>query len=390
MIITENILRSIVRRVLSETLDRSYRYDVHHEIPNRIPDWEYDSWDDETDERNRERLSKRLNGKDMSHFTYPNGGKGTSIDSVLKKLGFKKLVYSSFMGGGVGDDVENFIIDKQDYNSNKDKFQQALNFFNYRVVKMYDYNGNDFGYDMDGLYVSIEPVFTHEVEKKDNGIYYHVTPDRNVPKILRQGLVPKDRGQLGVKRPERVYLSPKFDASLVERLENDNGMDYTALEVNLNGLDIKLYNDPYYEGKAVYTVSYIPPNRIKVMDPQPHKLEKERKSNFSKWIEEVCDELGLMFIPEYNAVHGNYNGMDIDLRISIIPNYSSYCIAINGNIKKENKNGRVVNNIWRTNGYLSFNGVSNFKYDEIKPLVIDKYLKKILITGSKAGITGFS
>ena len=190
MVITENILRNIVRRVLSETLDRSYRYDLHNEIPDRIPDWEYDSWDDETDKRNRERLSKRLGGRDMSNFTYPNGEKNTSIDSVLKKLGFIHLQYNSFLGGGLGDDVKNLLIEKEKFNAVKKQFQSALNFFNYKVVKMYDYNGNDFGYDIDGVKITIEPVFTYEVSMKRNGIYYHATPDRNVSKILKQGLVP--------------------------------------------------------------------------------------------------------------------------------------------------------------------------------------------------------
>lgn len=388
MVITENILRTIVRMVLSETLDRSYRYNLHNEIPGRIPDWEYDSWDDETDERNRERLSKRLGGRDMSHFTYPNCGKNTSIDSVLKDMGFIRLRYSSFMGGGVGDDVKNLLIEKDKFNAVKKQFQSALNFFNYKVVKMYDYNGNDFGYDIDGVKITIEPVFTNEVGMKGDGIYYHATPDRNVSKILKQGLVPKDRGQLGAKRPERIYLSPNFDSSLVERLEKDNGIEYTVLTVDLNGMDIKLYNDPYYDNEAVYTVSYIPPSRISVMDPQPHKLERERNNNISKWLEELCDGLGLTFIPEYNAIHGNYNGMEIDLRISIVPNYSSYYMAINGNIKRPNKNGKIINRVWRTNGYLSFGGVSFFKYEEIKPLLINKYLKKILTTGSKVGISG--
>lgn len=386
MVINENRLRNMIRRLLSETMDRSYRYDIHHEIPNRVPDWEHDSWDDETDERNRERLSRRLGGRDMTHFTYPNGGKGTSVDSVMRKMGFKRLAFSEFMGGGVGDDVKKFIIEKGRYAEIKKQFESALNFFNYRVIKMYGYNGNDFGYDIDGLYVAIEPVFTSEVKMKEDGIYYHVTPERNVDKILRQGLVPKDRGQLGVKRPERIYLSPYFDESLVERLERDNGMPYVGLKINLKGMDVKLYNDPYYNGEAVYIVGVIPPNRVKVMDTQPHKAKREREKQFSMWIEELCNELGLVYYPEYNAVHGEYNGMEIDLQIYISENGAFFAPVVNGTIIKTNKNGKRLKTTWRTNGYISVGGNSCFRYEDVKSVIIDKVLRKILTTGSKVGL----
>lgn len=92
-------------------------------------------------------------------------------------------------------------------------------------------------------------------------ILYHATPLSKVPKILKQGLIPKAGNKISF-HPERVYLAvrdvalkmaTKFKAEMLE--------DMAILEVNTKGYT--LYEDPQYTNGAVFVNHPIPPNRIK-------------------------------------------------------------------------------------------------------------------------------
>lgn len=387
--ITKNRFRAILREAIEETLDTSYRGYLHGELKNRIKDWNYDIWDDEAQADNLKKLGSRLH-RDMSDFDIANGGNNTTLFGEMKKLGFIPLHYQTMGGESYDGEIMYFLIDKEKFSQVKQKFQSLLNFFNFRCVKISNYDGQDFGYDMDGIRVALEPYFTQEYETK-NRVFYHATPDRNVQKILKQGLVPKDRGQLGAKRPERIYLTQDFDFDIVSELEDKNGMEYTVLEVDLTSQpQIKLYHDPYYQGKGLYVTSYIPPSCISILNPQPHKQKKQRETKINQWCEDLASSLGLKY--SNRKFEGECNGMGINLQVGIYPIYGHFSLYLNGYIIKRSANGKERKIPFSYRDGVAFKNNSergyqtNFEYDEIKPLLIDTYLKTILTKGTKRQI----
>ena len=384
--ITKNRFRVILREAIEETLDTSYRGYLHGELKNRIKDWNYDIWDDEAQADNLKKLGSRLH-RDMSDFDIANGGNDTTLFGEMKKLGFIPLHYQTMGGKSYDGDIMYFLIDKEKFSQVKQKFQSLLNFFNFRCVKMSDYDGQDFGYDIDGIRVALEPYFTQEYETQ-NRVFYHATPDRNVQKILRQGLVPKDRGQLGAKRPERIYLTQDFDNDIVSELEDKNGMEYTVLKVDLTSQpQIKLYHDPYYEDKGLYVTSYIPPSCISVLNPQPHKQKRQRNAEMQQWFEELASSLGLSY--SNRKFEGECNGMEVNLQVNLYPIYGKFQLYLNGYIMKRSANGKGRKISFNYRDGVIFKSTdghglcSRFEYDEIKPLIIDTYLKAILTKGTK-------
>ena len=385
--INKQKLSAILREAIDETLDTSYRGYLHGEIKNRVHDWDYDIWDDDAQAENLKKLGKKLH-RDMSDFDIANGGKDTSLSSEMKKLGFIPLNYANMDGSSYDGEVEYYLIDMKKIPQVKDKFQSILNFFNYKCINMSYYDGQDFGYDMNGVRVALEPIFTEEITDTKSRVFYHATPDRNVKKILRQGLVPKDRGQLGKQRPERIYLTPNFDPYIIKELENENGMDYTVLKVDLSSQpQIKLYKDPYYSENGLYTVSYIPPSCISVLNPQPHKLQKQRALEIDKWLEELSTSLGLDY--SNGRIEGQSNNMEINLNVGIYPSYNSYYMTLKGYVKKLGANGKTRKTNFDYDNHVTFKsvdgygGTNQFAYEEVKPLLIDKYLKAILTKGTK-------
>ena len=324
----------------------------------------------------------------MSDFDIANGGKGTSLWSEMKKLGFIPLHYMNMDGSSYNGEVEYYLIDREKFSQVREKFQSALNFFNYKCISMSLNDGQDFGYDIDGVRVALEPIFTEEIADTKSRVFYHATPDRNVKKILRQGLVPKDRGQLGKDRAERVYLTPNFDPYIINKLEDNNGMDYTVLKVGLSSQpQIRLYKDPYYSENGLYTVSYIPPSCISVLNPQPHKLQKQRALEIDKWLEELSTSLGLAY--SNGRIEGQSNNMEINLNVGIYPSYNSYYMTLKGYVKKLGANGKTRKTNFDYANHVTFKsldgygGTNQFAYEEVKPLLIDKYLKAILTKGTK-------
>lgn len=387
--ISKEKFQTILREAIEETLDTSYRHNLHNAIKNRVKDWNYDVWDDKAQADNLRKLGSKLH-RDMSGFNIANGGNGTTLFSEMKKLGFIPLHYQTMGGESYNGDIEYYAIDKEKFSQIKDKFQSLLNFFNFRCIKMSNYDGNEFGYDIDGIRVALEPYFTKEYDSQ-NRIFYHATPDRNVKKILRQGLVPKDRGQLGAKRPERIYLTPDYDVDIVEKLEDENSMDYTVLKVDLTSQpQIKLYNDPYYQDRGLYTISYIPPSCISVLNPQPHKQKKQRETKINQWCEDLASSLGLKY--SNRKFEGECNGMGINLQVGIYPIYGHFRLYLNGYIIKRSANGKERKIPFSYRDGVAFKNNSergyqtNFEYDEIKPLLIDTYLKTILTKGTKRQI----
>lgn len=102
-------------------------------------------------------------------------------------------------------------------------------------------------------------------ERKLPPIMYHITPSIHENKILKIGLVTKNKNKLS-SHPGRIYLGKTPEA--VTGLLNDdkftnNYKSFTLFEIDYKKLSqtrkIRFFGDPIYPNKAFYTYENIPP-----------------------------------------------------------------------------------------------------------------------------------
>ena len=106
---------------------------------------------------------------------------------------------------------------------------------------------------------------------------YHLTIQSYEDKILTKGLIPKSKSKLS-KHLDRIYLCSdvEYCYKLITRMKveydyiNNPHLDtkWVIFEIDMEGLDIKLYSDPNYKNKGSYVVDNIPPNRITLFDKE--------------------------------------------------------------------------------------------------------------------------
>ena len=167
-----------------------------------------------------------------------------------------------------------------------DKIYDILEFYKYYITFIEE---NEKGYIL-----AIESYFTKDAREtiKENGnILYHITESRNVPDILRKGLIPKTgkRKYQGGYRyfPERVYLIGN-NPNIVENIDSvirdkefeKNGRQYTILKIDLGKHNISLWYDDASDGKYnVYTLEAIPPSLISIttLDEIQKSIHNERQ-----------------------------------------------------------------------------------------------------------------
>jgi hypothetical protein len=99
-------------------------------------------------------------------------------------------------------------------------------------------------------------------------VLYHLTPTRNVPKILKNGLVPKSRSKKAY-HPDRIYLAKKIEdlsPLSIDFYEGTNIREWTILKINTEIISdyFKIYKDPNFEDKGYYTLNTIHPIAIKI------------------------------------------------------------------------------------------------------------------------------
>ena len=81
--------------------------------------------------------------------------------------------------------------------------------------------------------------------------------------------------------------------------------------------------------------------------------------------------------------------MEINLNVGIYPSYNSYYMTLKGYVKKLGANGKTRKTNFDYGNHVTFKsldgygGTNQFAYEEVKPLLIDKYLKAILTKGTK-------
>ena len=167
-----------------------------------------------------------------------------------------------------------------------DKIYDILEFYKYYITFIEE---NEKGYIL-----AIESYFTkdaREIIKENGNILYHITESRNVPDILRKGLIPKTgkRKYQGGYRyfPERVYLIGN-NPNIVENIDSvirdkefeKNGIQYTILKIDLGKHNISLWYDDASDGKYnVYTLEAIPPSLISIttLDEIQKSIRNERQ-----------------------------------------------------------------------------------------------------------------
>ena len=93
---------------------------------------------------------------------------------------------------------------------------------------------------------------------------YHLTADKNIPKIKEIGLTPKTQGKRST-HPERIYvsLSKKDSDFLFRNLKAYFGKGKgVELVIDTTDLNQTFYQDPNFKGQGVYTYANIPPQAI--------------------------------------------------------------------------------------------------------------------------------
>ena len=97
---------------------------------------------------------------------------------------------------------------------------------------------------------------------------YHVTPSKNIPKIKKNGLLPRDTNRVYFNHPgNRLYLLLNNDeikelSDQLKRGRPEDEKSQTVLEINLHELEThQFFIDPQYEA-GVFTLRGIPPNKI--------------------------------------------------------------------------------------------------------------------------------
>jgi hypothetical protein len=106
-----------------------------------------------------------------------------------------------------------------------------------------------------------------DMEYVPKGIYlYHVTEEKYLPKILKNGLIPKSHGKLS-GHPDRIYLSITIDSAIdiMEQFKNGSFLENPILlRIDISGLYNKYMTDTQFNG-GIYTTQNIPPIHIKQM-----------------------------------------------------------------------------------------------------------------------------
>lgn len=130
-------------------------------------------------------------------------------------------------------------------------------------LEIADSEGLDDEDEFGSLHFEAKYSQTIESEKLPNTVY-HVTDETLVPKIQKQGLVPK-AGSKKTQHPERIYLflDQKNIAGLLDDADFDIGSP-VVLTVDISNFKntTKFFIDPFLEEGGVYVLKNIPPNLI--------------------------------------------------------------------------------------------------------------------------------
>ena len=127
------------------------------------------------------------------------------------------------------------------------------------------------------LKLSFRAKFNVEYKSKSVPPFlYHVCPLRVVPKILKQGLTPRNNGRIA-SHPERVYLFIEYNNGWKNDVatnfkESGKEEPYAYLKIDMRNINpqIKFYYDSNVmtNNPAIYTLEPIPPSAIELIDKE--------------------------------------------------------------------------------------------------------------------------
>jgi len=115
-----------------------------------------------------------------------------------------------------------------------------------------------YGYNINGI-----------IKKKFKQVY-HLTPTRNVDKILEIGLTPRSQAKINA-HPERIYFAltiPGLENLIPKFVELTKQTDWTILAIDCKSFQAPghhVYTDPEFEGLGAFTMANIPPYCITVV-----------------------------------------------------------------------------------------------------------------------------
>lgn len=214
----------------------------------------------------------------------PNRKHNSFCTRVEDELGYQHIMTKSEYDGNYTESTKKYKTTVANYEKTKKQLQSMLNFYGYSIIQ--DCDGIDDYTGEPMKYFTFEVNYNDEIDYSKDPVFYHAAPTQSVNKILKQGLVPKDRKKLDLSRPNRVYLLRTYDDSYFQGLSRKEGQfvgtdwDYTVLKVDLSGMQgkVHLYKDPYSdEGKAFYTSDNIPPSCLSVPTQKKQVLMNNRE-----------------------------------------------------------------------------------------------------------------
>ena len=225
----------------------------------------------------------------------------------VEQLGFDyQRTSREYDGEGRSLYIRSYFIPEEKYSDDVvRKLEQLCNFYGFQIISHSNGITQNF-YGRDGWSCRIEAKYGAEYDYKDSddefsNVFFHATLDRKVNKILRQGLVPKDNGKLGVDRSSRIYLSKNYNDFLFYSVtKNDEDEDYTVLKIDLRKTRNKprLYKDEWAED-SYYTCDNIPPECISIAF-NTHKFLKEVKQRLKT---EIADRYSFRMTVNNPYVH---------------------------------------------------------------------------------------
>ena len=203
------------------------------------------------------------------------------------------------------------------------KLLEILNFYGYFLSGKG--NGTDL-YDGEPIVcITIETIYGNREKTLDT--YYHAASDSKVPKILRQGLIPKSSDPMRNNAPGRIYLCKHNNEYLFDTVRGGN--DYKIFKVDLSGIKdkVSVYTDNLAVD-SVYTYDYIPPECLSVVEKSSDK-HKKYISQISELIDnKICSKInGLQTIGNkligsfYNEVKG------VNIEVNVVFGHLVGCIG---------------------------------------------------------------